>query len=170
MNPRLLLPCSACFRHVRVDSGACPFCGFELPRWFGALAAPLQPRRTTRAGAYSHTAAASLLAAAACGGLVAGTNADGGDATVPDGRNGDTSSSQDASVPPGDGDVLDAGDARTDAGGGLDAADAGPCDSGPAMRLDACGDVQCMWGSCFVYECQLRCPPAPPYGKAFIED
>jgi hypothetical protein len=166
----LLLPCPACLRHVRVNSGQCPFCDKELPRSFGTSAAFFQPRRTTRAGVYSHTAAASLLAAAACGGLIGGSNVDAGDATAPDGGTGDASSGhEDAAIRLVDGgaDVLDEEDA---------ALDAAPCDSGPRQTLDAaaCGalDAYCPFfeGECQLFECHVMCPPAPPYGKAFIED
>jgi hypothetical protein len=101
----LLLPSPTCLRHVRVDSGPCPFCDRGLPRSFGTSQAPFAPPRKTRAGMFSHTAAASLLAATACGGLVAGSNDDAGDATVPDAtvpdaENGDTSPRPDVLSPP----------------------------------------------------------------------
>jgi hypothetical protein len=115
---------------------------------------------------YSHTAVASLLAAAACGGLTAGSNADAGDATVRDGESDAPDGGRDVSKPALDGrdDVLDAGEA------GPDAADAtAPCDSGPSERLDACGDLGCFFG-CYRHDCRNQCLPAPPYGKAFIED
>jgi hypothetical protein len=150
-----------------VSSAECPFCGRELPRSFGTSAAFLTPHRTTRAGMYSHTAAASLLAAAACGGLAAGSNADAGDATVRDGESDAPDAGRDAFVPPQDGNMerLDLGEA------GFDDADAGPCDSGPRERLDACGDVDCRGlGGCSLFECRIECNATPPYGKASIED
>jgi hypothetical protein len=104
---------------------------------------------------YSHTAAASLLAAAACGGLVVGSNSDAGDATIPDAHSGD--SGQDATTHPGDGGLNLLGDGTPEEP---------VCDSGPEQFLDACGDV-CQ-GHCVLLECKIRCPVVvPPYGRPF---
>jgi hypothetical protein len=166
MHRALLLPCPGCFRHVRVGSGACPFCGKGLRRSFGTSRAPLQPHRKTRAGAYSHTAAASLLAAAACGGLASSSNGDAGDAgdaTPPDRDGGDATLGRDVAAMDAAVDALD--------GGGVELLDATPpCDSGPAEIADACGDARCAGGQCILFECRIRCAPAPPYGKAHIEE
>lgn len=55
-------PCPDCSRHVRIDDGACPFCGSEAPR-----PAPKVPRRrrgrVTRAALFF----AGVLGASACG-------------------------------------------------------------------------------------------------------
>jgi hypothetical protein len=138
---------------------------------------------------FSHTAAASLLAATACGDVVSVSNDDSGgsrDATIPDAGRADARSAQDVALT----DVV-LPDARgKDTGAGQDVAvqamdggpdvfddgdtglgDAGPCDSGPFEIVDAneCAE-QCVY-ACLRYECQNRCETVVPlYGGVFIED
>jgi hypothetical protein len=186
MRSALLLPCPACLRHIRVDSEDCPFCARHPPVSFRTRPAPHSPRRTTRAGVFSHTAAASLLAATACGNVVSLSDDDAGaDATTrdsgrPDGRAGDaamtdvvsfdgaedaTDAKQDVAMHVADGgrDVLSDGEGR------LDAADDGPCDSGAeAVDANECRERNCHYG-CDRWNCEIVCF-TPPYGTAFIED
>ncbi len=55
-------PCPDCSRHVRIDDGACPFCGSEAPR--PAPKVPVRRKgRVTRAALFF----AGVLGASACG-------------------------------------------------------------------------------------------------------
>jgi hypothetical protein len=137
---------------------------------------------------FSHTAAASLLAATACGELLSGASGDAsvtGDASTSDAERKDARSAQDALT-----DVVLPDARREDAGSGrdgamqamdggpdvfgdsdteLDAADAAPCDSGPIEIVDA-NECTELCFECVRFECHTQCGPTPPYGKAFIED
>jgi hypothetical protein len=182
-----LLPCPSCFRHVRLDSPACPFCAGPLPDAFHREG-PVLVRRKTRFAGYSHTAAtAALLAATGCGDLAA-SGADASLGSSPDGGGVDVVVAEDGSPPPRDatrsdvGVLVDAappgsdGSLQPDAGLTADAnddtsvtmeIDAGPCDSGPyhAIDAEACLAARCSWGGgCSLFECRVQCPPPPPYG------
>jgi hypothetical protein len=159
-----LLPCPSCARHVRVDSGACPFCGGPLPASFRSLVAPRVTRRASRAGMYAHTARASLLAiaAAGCGGL-----ATGGDGGVQKEAGSTDGTLVDHVIIPVDGGP----DASLDRTLESDALEAGSFDS--SLRDSAApSDATCQPDACPFNGrcCGDRCCPAPPYGAPFPPD
>jgi hypothetical protein len=160
-----LLPCPDCARHVRTGEGACPFCRGRLPASFASLRVRRLPPRSGRAGAYAHTASASLLAiaAAACGGLTNGGDGGAGqEEASADGTAMDQLVSTHYGGAPPDA-TVDAG--SSDALGLLDVI----ADSVDAKLRDGGSDA-CPGDQVWCAAADACCYQAPPYGAPVPPD
>jgi hypothetical protein len=164
MNRPLLFPCSNCLRHVRIDSGACPFCGHTALTRPSLQGAPRRerPARRTETLMYLAGTSALALAAAACGGEVLGSEGDRGDAaaSAESGSNDATIMDQSVVVTYGLPPPFDAGEEHK-----VDAQVVDVAEPGDALDEAGC-PVKCTLG-CFVLpDGGVRCKmPAPAYGS-----
>jgi hypothetical protein len=171
MTRAVLLPCPACARHIRVDSGACPFCARGLSASFDGPKSPRLPRPTRRTETLVYLAGTSALAlaAAACGGIATNTDADSGDgatiadSAIVDGTLGDHFVGNTYGGPPpfdaAPRDSLTEG-AHSDAESGDEG---GPFEAGQPVDAKPFACDACAFGCC--PSLPDMCCPAPPYGS-----